>query len=91
MEDIKLLTDVLEKCEEKLEKNSSFTPTSIVKEEIEYLIGLIEGEVVDPEKLTTIQMGLFAVREFEMEDPEFADNIYEVLAVVTQLRKRYNV
>ena len=82
MKDIVLLTKLLVECEAKLRKNPNFRPLTIVKEEVNYLIALMEGKTQDRSNLANIQIGLLAVREFEATDPEFAELIFQVMDVI---------
>lgn len=86
MEDKELLGMVLLECESRLEKNPGFRPLSIVKDEVEYLLALINGDTQDRSNLENIQIGLLAVREFETDAPEFADLIFQVMELVEKLK-----
>lgn len=86
MHDKELLNKVLVECKSRLDKNPSFRPLTIVKEEVEYLRALIDGETQDRSNLENIQIGLLAVREFEADDPEFADLIFQVMEIVNKLK-----
>ena len=86
MDDRELLNKVLAECDSRLDKNPSFRPLTIVKEEVEYLRALIDGETQNRSNLGNIQIGLLAVREFEANDPEFADLIFQVMELVDKLK-----
>jgi hypothetical protein len=86
MKDIDLLTKLLGECEARLRKNPNFRPMTIVKEEVQYLVALMEGKTQDRSNLANIQIGLLAVREFEADDPEFAELIFHVADLVKKLR-----
>lgn len=87
MEDKELLDMVLLECESRLKNNPGFRPLSIVKDEVEYLLALINGDTQDRSNLENIQIGLLAVREFETDAPEFADLIFQVMELVEKLKK----
>ncbi|HEY9202343.1 MAG TPA: immunity protein Tsi6 family protein [Gammaproteobacteria bacterium] len=86
MKDKELLSRVLVECKSRLDKNPNFRPLAIVNEEVEYLRALIDGETQDRSNLENIQIGLLAVREFETDDPEFADLIFQVMELVEKLK-----
>ena len=47
--------------------------------QLEYLQEtLAAGEVPTPEKLDSLTLGLYAAREFETADPDFADVLFRV-------------
>ncbi|MBI5462302.1 MAG: hypothetical protein HY941_08975 [Gammaproteobacteria bacterium] len=86
MKDIDLLTKLLGECETRLRRTPDFRPLMIVKEEVQYLVALMEGKTKDRSNLANIQIGLLAVREFEADDPEFAELIFQAADVVKKLR-----
>ena len=86
MGDKDILAKALEECDVRLRKKPNFRPLTIIKEEVEYLLSLIEGKTQDRSNLANIQIGLLAVREFEADDPGFADLLFQVADVVKKLR-----
>lgn len=86
MKDTELLTKLLAECEARLSKNPSFRPLNIVKEEVGYLLALIDRKTQDRGNLKNIQIGLLAVREFEADDPQFADLIFQAADIVKKLQ-----
>ena len=87
MKDRELLTKLLAECGDRLRKNSNSRPLNIVKEEVEYLLALIDGKTQDRGNMKNIQIGLLAVREFEADDPQFADLIFRAVDVVKQMQE----
>ena len=86
MKDKDLLTKLLKECETRLRRSPNFRPLNIVKEEVEYLLALVEGKTQDHSNLANIQIGLLAVREFEADDPGFAELIFQAVDIVKKLR-----
>lgn len=86
MNDRELLTKLHVECEGRLKKNPNFRPLTIVKEEVEYLLALIDGKTQDRGNLANIQIGLLAVREFQTDDPEFAELIFRAVDATKKLR-----
>jgi len=84
--DKELLAKTLGECASRLPGNPNPIPLRIVKEEIEYLLELVEGKTDDKSHLKEIQIGLLAVREFEADDPEFADLIFQISDLVQRLK-----
>ena len=86
MEDRELLITLLAECDSRLSRKPNFRPLGIIKEEVEYLLALIDGKTKDRENLKRIQIGLLAIREFEADDPQFADLIFQVADIVKKLQ-----
>ena len=50
-----------------------------IQRQLEYLQETVRlGEVPTPEKLDSLTLGVYAAREFETSDPEFADVLFTV-------------
>jgi len=87
-EKIQILANSLEQCEVRLKQDSSNRPLQIIKEVIEEIMSVTLGESnASPEMEENNKIGLFAVREFEPHDMEFANSIYKVIEVNNELRK----
>ena len=84
---IKILNNCLKQCESRLEKNISNQPLLIIKEVIESILSVVLGNTkVSPEMEENNKIGLFAVREFEPHDIEFANSIYKVIDLNNEIR-----
>ena len=76
----------LELCKKRLEESPTFPPLRAIEKQLEYLIELDEGRRADFERLQEINLGLLAAREFEPHDMEFANQMYEVMDAVDNLK-----
>lgn len=73
-----------------MEYRSRFpTDTAIVSilKQLEYLIELCEGTRCDCERLNDIIIGVLTVREIEPVDEAFAEELYEAVEVVEELKR----
>jgi hypothetical protein len=84
--DLQTLMSALSQCNHKLVTNSQFQPLISIRAQLEYLIALIQGRITDRPKLDKIIIGIYAAREFESIDMDFANLLYEVEGVVTKLK-----
>lgn len=64
----------------------NFQPLESVKAQLEYLKSILNGDVDDRSRLKEIILGIYAAREFEVRDMEFANNLYDVELIVDQLK-----
>jgi len=87
-EKISILNNCLEQCEVRLKQDNNNRPLIIIKEVIEKIMSVALGKSqASPEMEENNKIGLFAVREFEPHDMEFANNIYRVIELNNELRK----
>jgi Tsi6 len=50
-----------------------------IQRQLEYLRAAVaHAESPDPEKIDSLTLGVYAVREFETSDPDFADVLFNV-------------
>jgi hypothetical protein len=84
---LQILKSCLAQCETRLKYNSQKQPLLIIKEVVEELISIVQGKLEAPANMEeNNKIGLFAVREFEPHDMEFANSIYKVVEVNNELR-----
>lgn len=75
-------------CRSRLKEKPSYLPLQIAEEQLSCLLACLAGKETRTEKLSEINVGLLAVREFEPHDMELAEQIYEALEVKEYLAKR---
>ncbi|ODC02032.1 hypothetical protein A3197_21540 [Candidatus Thiodiazotropha endoloripes] len=86
-EKILILRNCLEQCETRLQKDNKNQPLRIIKEVISSILSVATGEIkATSEMEKNSKIGLFAVREFEPHDMEFANCIYKVIDINNELR-----
>ena len=66
-------------CTEKRKESPSFLPLELAEEQLTFLRNYWLGKEKNENLLSNINVGLLAVREFEMRDMKFAEQIYEAL------------
>jgi hypothetical protein len=80
------LKSALASCEAHLRTMPDLQPLHSIKAQLTYLIDLAEGRSTDRSRLDEIIVGVYAAREFETRDMEFANLLYEVEEVVKAMR-----
>lgn len=87
-----LFRSALVETEEKLKVFPNFQLLISIRNQLIYLIRLMDGTETDRTVLSTIIIGLYAVREFEESDPTYASLLqkcqYEVEVLRTGVRRR---
>jgi hypothetical protein len=64
---------------ERLRSSPGFSIYLSIQRQLEYLHETVaRGQVPTPEKLDSLTLGVYAAREFETSDPEFADMLFKV-------------
>lgn len=84
--EMQILTAALKRCQELLKSNPQFAPLLSVEAQLEYLIGILDGKIFDRSRLGEIVIGLYAAREFEDRDMDFANQLYDVVAIVDAMK-----
>ncbi|MDZ4299115.1 MAG: immunity protein Tsi6 family protein [Moraxellaceae bacterium] len=74
------------RCGDLLVSSPTFYPLRSVMEQLLYIEIALNDRLADRSKLDDVNIGLFAVREFEDRAPDFAEMLYEVEDVVTQMK-----
>ncbi|MFZ6754683.1 immunity protein Tsi6 family protein [Undibacterium sp. Dicai25W] len=78
------------RAEHMVEVYKDFQPLESVRVQLKYLLGLAKNEHADYSRLKDIIVGVYAAREFEAIDIEFAKMLYAVEEVVAELRRNAN-
>ena len=73
-----VLERALTMCQAKLAASSPQATVLVSTEkQLEYLISIVKGESTDRSRLKDIILGIYAVREFENDDPAFSNILLE--------------
>jgi hypothetical protein len=83
--EIQMLKAALNRCEELLISDPEFPPLQSIEVQLQYLIGILEGQT-DRSRLEEIIIGRYAAREFEDRDMAFANLLYEVEEIVDLMK-----
>lgn len=86
MDALDVIVKAKEKCRSLLALTPQFFPLQTIAEQLLYLEDALRNVSADRTKLKDINVGLFAVREFETRSPEFAEMLYEVEEVVEEMK-----
>jgi Tsi6 len=86
--ELQTLKAALNECKRKIRKDPDFQPLRSVEKQIQYLVDIEEDKNKDRSRLGEIIVGVYAAREFEDRDMEFAKLLYKVEEVVDLMRKQ---
>lgn len=81
-----VLSQAKKRCSELLVGSPKFFPLQSVMEQLLYIEAALNDKAADRDKLEHINVGLFAVKEFEVRAPEFAELLYQVEDVVELMK-----
>jgi hypothetical protein len=74
-----LLEQGLRMVGERLQASPDFSIYLSIRRQLEYLKTIVAlGQSADPEKIDSLTLGVYAAREFETSDPDFADVLFNV-------------
>lgn len=83
-----ILHKALEECRKKLDEMPQFQPLLSIESQLLYLLGLVNKSNADMSRLDEIIVGVYAAKEFEDRDMDFANILYEVEEIVDLLKER---
>lgn len=87
--------DVLKCAKEIVQRRLKLAPDYFIFQSIDaqldYMKELIDGNISDRSKLKDINVGLYAIREFEESDPEFAKELKKVQFIADKMSKGLKV
>lgn len=86
-EKIQTLKTALMECKARLKSSPGFQPLMSIEAQLEYLIDVAEGRNLDRSRLNEIIIGIYAAREFETRDMQFANLLYEVEEAVDVMKQ----
>ncbi|MCS4533827.1 immunity protein Tsi6 family protein [Neisseria montereyensis] len=87
IEAIKLVEKTLEKSFEYFSTHSDWQPIVSTREQLNYILDTLHQKN-DGSKLDEITIGLYAVKEFEVDYKDFANLIYEVVEIIELIKKQ---
>jgi hypothetical protein len=76
----------LDECEKMLTLEPDFQPLQSIKMQLQYLLGILMGEIHDRSRLNEIIIGIYAAREFETRDMAFANVLYGIDKIVEEMK-----
>ena len=82
-----IIQTALERCLQLKLQMPLFEPLNSVQRQLEYLLALLDGTIIDRSRLSEIVLGAYAAREFESRDMEFALLLYRVEEIVDEMKK----
>ena len=91
MEPIKVVEDALTLASARLAKIPNFTLYQSIHAQLTYLLSVLNGTESNRSRLKEINFGVYAAKEFDASDPEFAKALSLAFWVATQLSKGLKV
>jgi Tse6 toxin immunity protein Tsi6 len=74
-----LLEEGLRMVRERMQASPGFSIYLAIQRQLEYLQTTVAlGQSADPAKIDSLTLGVYAAREFETSDPDFADVLFKV-------------
>lgn len=55
--------------------------------QLEYLAGVVEGRDLDRGRLREMTIGVYAAKEFEASDPDFASALFAAFAIADRMSR----
>lgn len=86
MEATEIVASAISRCAELAEESPNFYPLQSVMDQLRYIECALADKTADRVRLATVNIGLFAAKEFESRAPEFANMLYEVDELVALMR-----
>lgn len=86
MESHMVIARAKKRCSELIVDAPDFYPLQSVMDQILYIESSLNDKSSDRSDLERINLGLFAVREFEARSPDFAELLYQVEDVVSLMK-----
>lgn len=91
MEAIEAVEKALAVTNQRLTAIPSFGMYQSIRAQLIYLLGILKGTEPDYSRLKQINFGVYAAKELEDSDPEFAQVLHPAFWVATQLVKGLKV
>jgi hypothetical protein len=86
MNPVAIIEKAIEKSNRLTANYPNFQPLESIKAQLAYLKGILDGSIKDRIRLSEITIGIYAAKEFEQRDMDFASTLYDVEMVVDQLK-----
>lgn len=87
MDKDKIFKRAKELVQKRLGAAPDFTIFQSIDAQLDYIIGLLDGNISDRSQLKNVNVGLYAIREFEESDPEFAKELKKIQYIADKMRK----
>lgn len=87
MEPIEAVEKALAATNQRLAAAPSFGIYQSIQVQLVYLLSVLKGTEPDRSRLKQINFGVYAAKEFEDSDPEFAQALHPAFWVATQMAK----
>ncbi|MBY6034757.1 hypothetical protein KUV59_16380 [Marinobacter daepoensis] len=82
-----MLTDAESIVDDRLLAAPDYTIFQSIKQQIEYIKNIRAGKEGDRSRLSSVNVGLYGVREFEESDPELAYLLKRVQYIADEMRQ----
>lgn len=79
--------DALRLCDERKQAYPNVTLFDSIEKQLVYVREVLAGEETDRSRLSKIIVGVYAVREFDDSDPEFAKSLKKVHYIADRLAR----
>jgi hypothetical protein len=86
-----VLKNAKELIKNRLQSAPEYTIFQSIDAQLNYLKDFIDGAIIDRRKLNDINVGLYAVREFEESDPELAKALKKIQYITDKLLRGVKV
>lgn len=91
MDKKEILQNAKKLSENRLQSAPDFKAFQSIDNQLQYLQDLVSGKITDRSKIKEINVGLYAIREFEESDPEFSSYLKKVQYIAERIRKGLKV
>ncbi|WP_431355036.1 immunity protein Tsi6 family protein [Enterovibrio norvegicus] len=76
---------------ERLKIAPDFTIYQSIQAQLDYILSIVNGSSTDRSRLKDINLGIYAVREFEDTDPDLSRSLKEVNFIVYKMTGGSNI
>ena len=87
MNTINIINEAIKISKARIKAAPNFPIFQSIDAQLDYMDKLINGKIIDKSKLHQINVGLYAVKEFEESDPEFANILKKVQYIADRMAK----
>ncbi|MBL4608439.1 MAG: hypothetical protein JKY01_11515 [Pseudomonadales bacterium] len=87
MDKLEVLRNAKQIIRSRLKSAPDYTIFQSIDAQLNYMQELLDGKISDRGKLKEINVGLYAIREFEESDPELAKELKSVQYIVDRMKK----
>ncbi len=91
MNKFELISSAKKIISKRLNQSNEFDIYHSIDAQLNYLSDLIDNKISDRTKLKEINVGLYAIREFEESDPELSNILKKIQFITVQMSKGLKV